>query len=103
VDDAARNTTTALKRELDVIEAKHFEDYFFFVTDIVTWAKERMFVGPGRGAQGDRCCATLLGITTVDPLKFGTLFERFIDITRPDWPDIDIDFPTTDAKKCSRI
>jgi DNA polymerase III alpha subunit len=82
-----------LKRELDVIEAKHFEDYFFFVEDIVTWAKERMFVGPGRGSAGGSLLCYLLGITTVDPLKFGTLFERFIDITRPDWPDIDIDFP----------
>jgi DNA polymerase III alpha subunit len=82
-----------LKRELDVICAKNFEDYFFFVTDIMQWASKRMFVGPGRGSAGGSLLCFLLGITTVDPLKFGTMFERFIDITRDDLPDIDIDFP----------
>ena len=84
-----------LDRELNVIEQKKFEDYFFFVGDLVRWARARMFVGPGRGSSGGSLLCYLLGITTVDPLKFGTLFERFIDITRPDWPDIDIDFPDT--------
>lgn len=82
-----------LNRELTVIRAKDFEDYFFFVTDIVSWSKERMFVGPGRGSAGGSLLCYLLGITTVDPIRFGTMFERFIDITRPDLPDIDIDFP----------
>lgn len=82
-----------LDRELAVIADKHFEDYFFFVTDICRWADERMFVGPGRGSAGGSLLCYLLGITTVDPLKFGTMFERFIDVTRPDLPDIDIDFP----------
>jgi DNA polymerase III alpha subunit len=84
-----------LDRELHVIEEKKFEDYFFFVADLVNWARARMLVGPGRGSSGGSLLCFLLGITTVDPLKFGTLFERFIDITRPDWPDIDIDFPDT--------
>jgi DNA polymerase III alpha subunit len=84
-----------LVRELDVIAEKKFEDYFFFVEDIVSWAKKRMFVGPGRGSAGGSLLCYLLGITTVDPLKFGTLFERFIDVTRPDLPDIDVDFPDT--------
>jgi DNA polymerase-3 subunit alpha len=76
-----------------VICAKNFEDYFFFVTDVVSWAKERMLVGPGRGSAGGSLLCYLLRITTVDPLKFGTLFERFIDESRNDLPDIDIDFP----------
>lgn len=82
-----------LELELGVIEDKNFEDYFFFVTDVIGWAKERMFVGPGRGSAGGSLLCYLLGITTVDPIKFGTLFERFIDVTRSDLPDIDIDFP----------
>lgn len=82
-----------LDRELSVIAAKQFEDYFFFIGDVVAWAKGRMFVGPGRGSSGGSLLCYFLGITTVDPIKFGTLFERFIDITRPDLPDIDTDFP----------
>lgn len=84
-----------LERELGVIHEKNFEDYFFFVADVVAWAGQRMFVGPGRGSSGGSLLCYLLGITTVDPLKFGTMFERFIDITRPDLPDIDTDFPDT--------
>lgn len=84
-----------LNFELDMIHDKNFEDYFFFVVDVIQWAKQRMFVGPGRGSAGGSLLCFLLGITTVDPLKFGTLFERFIDVTRSDLPDIDIDFPDT--------
>lgn len=82
-----------LDRELKVLATKGFEDYFFFVEDIVRWAKARMLVGPGRGSAGGSLVCYLLDITSVDPLKFGTMFERFIDSTRPDLPDIDIDFP----------
>jgi DNA polymerase III alpha subunit len=80
---------------LDVIKAKGFEDYFFFVADLCTWADQRMLVGPGRGSAGGSLLCYLLGITHVDPVKFGTMFDRFIDITRSDLPDIDIDFPTS--------
>lgn len=82
-----------LDAELEVIRAKAFADYFIFVADLVQWAKERMFVGPGRGSSGGSLVCYLLGITEVDPITHGTLFERFIDITRNDWPDIDVDFP----------
>jgi DNA polymerase-3 subunit alpha len=82
-----------LERELAVIAEKKFEDYFLFVGSLVRWAKGRMFVGPGRGSSSGSLLCYLLDITTIDPLKYGTLFERFIDITRPDWPDIDVDFP----------
>lgn len=82
-----------LARELGVIREKKFESYFLFVHGLVRWAKDRMLVGPGRGSAGGSLLCFLLGITSVDPIKHGTLFERFIDITRPDWPDIDIDFP----------
>ena len=86
-----------LRHELGVIESKKFEDYFLFVEDVVTWAKERMFLGPCRGSSGGSLVCFLLGITELDPIKYGTLFERFLDVGRSDWPDIDIDFP--DAKR----
>ena len=82
-----------LESELRIIGEKKFEDYFYVVSDLVQWAKARMFVGPGRGSVGGSLIAYALGITEVDPIRFGTLFERFIDITRNDWPDIDLDFP----------
>jgi len=82
-----------LRHELGVISDKKFEDYFLFVADVVAWAKERMFVGPCRGSSGGSLLCYLLGITELDPLRHGTLFERFLDVGRTDWPDIDIDFP----------
>lgn len=82
-----------LEEELQLVKDKGFEDYFLFVEDVVGWAKERMFVGPGRGSVGGSLLAFLLGISSVDPIVHGTRFDRFIDAGRPDLPDIDIDFP----------
>ena len=81
-----------LKVELELIYDKKFEDYFFIVADLVAWAKERMFVGPARGSSCGSLACYLLGITDIDPMPYGLLFERFIDINREDLPDIDIDF-----------
>lgn len=81
-----------LDRELTLIEEKRFEDYFFIIADVCTWARERMLVGPARGSSCGSLVCYLLGITTVDPIPYGLLFERFIDINRDDLPDIDIDF-----------
>lgn len=82
-----------LKRELHIIQEKHFEDYFYLITEIVRDAKTKMFVGPARGSSGGSLVCYLLGITDIDPIQHGLIFERFIDITRPDLPDIDLDFP----------
>lgn len=82
-----------LDREIAVIAEKKFQDYFFFVAEICSWADQRMLLGPGRGSAGGSLLCYLLGITHVDPLRYGTMFDRFIDITRSDLPDIDIDFP----------
>lgn len=81
-----------LNRELDLIAEKKFEDYFFVVADMIAWAKERMMVGPARGSSCGSLVCYLLGITDIDPMPFDLLFERFIDINREDYPDIDIDF-----------
>lgn len=84
--------TARLKRELDMIEEKGFEDYFYVVADLCDYAKRHMLVGPARGSSAGSLVCYLLGITDVDPIVHGLMFERFIDITRADLPDIDIDF-----------
>jgi DNA polymerase III alpha subunit len=81
-----------LDRELTLIDDKGFEDYFYIVSEMIAWSKERMLVGPGRGSSSGSLVCYLLGITMIDPIPYGLLFERFIDINRMDLPDIDIDF-----------
>lgn len=82
-----------LTRELDMITEKKFEDYFYLVWDMVRYAKTQMLVGPARGSSCGSLVCYLLSITEIDPIPYGLLFERFIDINRADLPDIDIDFP----------
>lgn len=81
-----------LKRELDLIKEKDFEDYFFVIADMIQYAKQHMLVGPARGSSAGSLVCYLLAITDIDPIEHDLLFERFIDITREDLPDIDIDF-----------
>ena len=81
-----------LERELELIAAKEYEDYFYLVADLCQWARKRMAVGPARGSSCGSLVCYLLEITTVDPIPHGLIFERFIDLNRTDLPDIDIDF-----------
>ena len=81
-----------LKRELDMIASKNFEDYFYVIADMINYAKQHMLVGPARGSSAGSLVCYLIGITDIDPIEHDLLFERFIDITREDLPDIDIDF-----------
>lgn len=81
-----------LEKELRLIAEKGFEDYFFIVADLVMKAKEMMMVGPARGSSCGSLVCYLIGITTIDPIPYDLIFERFIDINRMDIPDIDIDF-----------
>lgn len=83
-----------LHYEMSIIEAKDFIDYFLVVSDIVKFAKDSGIpVGPARGSAAASLVCYLLRITEVDPLRFPNLvFERFIDTTREDLPDIDLDF-----------
>lgn len=83
--------------ELGIIIEKAYQSYFLVVADLVGWAKRHMLVGPARGSSAGSLICYLTGITEVDPLKHKLLFERFIDVTRADLPDIDIDF--SDAKR----
>lgn len=81
-----------LDKELRIIAEKDFEDYFFIVADLVMKAKTMMMVGPARGSSCGSLVCYLIGITTIDPIPYDLIFERFIDINRMDIPDIDIDF-----------
>ena len=83
-----------LEHEIDLISKKDFEDYFLIVSDLVKFAKSNgIAVGPGRGSVAASLVAYLLEITEVNPMLYPHLvFERFIDITREDLPDIDLDF-----------
>lgn len=82
-----------LKYELQTLRNMGFENYFLLVESLTTWCKEQgIIVGPGRGSVGGSLVAFLLGITDVDPIRFGLIFERFINPERLDLPDIDLDF-----------
>lgn len=81
-----------LDRELAMIEEKQFEDYFYILSDICQWARGRMAVGCARGSSAGSLVCYLLSITTIDPILHKLIFERFIDLTRKDLPDVDVDF-----------
>lgn len=80
--------------ELKLIVDKGFVDYFLVTSDIVRWAKDHeIMVGPGRGSAAASLVCYLLRITEVDPIIFSNLmFERFIDPSRSELPDVDLDF-----------
>jgi DNA polymerase-3 subunit alpha len=82
-----------IEYELDVIIKMGFAPYFLVVSDFVNWAKiNDIIVGPGRGSVAGSLLAYVLGITEVDPIKYGLYFERFINPDRVSLPDIDMDF-----------
>ena len=85
-----------LKYELDVINNMGFCNYFLVVSDYVRFAKESgILVGPGRGSAAGSLVSYLLNITTIDPIKYNLLFERFLNPERVTMPDIDVDFEYT--------
>ena len=79
--------------ELSVIERMGFPGYFLIVQDYINWARRNgISVGPGRGSAAGSLVAYAVGITNIDPLRFGLLFERFLNPERVSMPDIDTDF-----------
>jgi len=79
--------------ELDVIRGMKYPGYFLIVSDFIKWAKARAIpVGPGRGSGAGSVVAWALTITDLDPIRFGLLFERFLNPERVSMPDFDIDF-----------
>jgi len=82
-----------LDYELDVIKQMGYSTYFLIVWDFIHFARQNNIpVGPGRGSAAGSLVAYALGITNIDPLKYGLLFERFLNPERVSMPDIDIDF-----------
>ncbi len=82
-----------LRKELEVITSMGFSGYFLIVQDFVNYAKQKGIpVGPGRGSAAGSLVAYALGITDIDPLEHGLLFERFLNPERISLPDIDVDF-----------
>src|SRR3989449_2176242 len=82
-----------LAHELSIIEKMGFAGYFLVVWDFIHYARERgIAVGPGRGSSAGSLVAYCLGITNVDPIRYGLLFERFLNPERISMPDMDIDF-----------
>ncbi len=82
-----------LEFELDVIITMKFPGYFLIVSDFISWAKAQGIpVGPGRGSGAGSIVAWVLLITDLDPLRYGLLFERFLNPERVSMPDFDIDF-----------
>jgi len=98
MDDATRTAKARVYRErqdyeLGVIEQMGFPGYFLIVADFIQWAKEQGIpVGPGRGSGAGSVVAWALTITDLDPLRWGLLFERFLNPERVSMPDFDIDF-----------
>ncbi|XVN40355.1 MAG: DNA polymerase III subunit alpha [Rickettsia endosymbiont of Argas persicus] len=79
--------------ELDIICSMDFAGYFLIVSDFIKWSKKQgILVGPGRGSGAGSVVAWSLLITDLDPIKFGLLFERFLNPNRISMPDFDIDF-----------
>ncbi len=84
---------TRLDYELSVIKTMGYVDYFLIVWDFIKYAKDHgIMVGPGRGSAAGSLVSYCLGITTIDPIRYQLLFERFLNPERVSMPDIDVDF-----------
>ncbi len=82
-----------LQVELDVIKNMGYVDYFLIVWDFIRYAREHdIMVGPGRGSAAGSLVSYTMEITDIDPIKYGLIFERFLNPERVSMPDIDIDF-----------
>ncbi len=79
--------------EIEVIKNMNFPGYFLVVADFISWARAQgIRVGPGRGSAAGSLVSYVLGITALDPIKYGLIFERFLNPSRKSLPDIDVDF-----------
>lgn len=85
-----------LKYELKIIRQKDFASYFITMKAILDVAREKMLIGAGRGSGAGSLVNYVLGITNIDPIKYGLIFERFLSIERNDFPDVDNDVANRD-------
>jgi len=91
--DADESLKERLNYELNVIKTMGYVDYFLIVWDFIKYAKDHeIMVGPGRGSAAGSLVSYCLEITTIDPIKYQLLFERFLNPERVSMPDIDVDF-----------
>jgi len=92
-NERERGIVARLRYEIEVIEKTRFIGYFLVVWDFVRFAREQKIpVGPGRGSAAGSLVSFCLGITSVDPLRYNLVFERFLNPERVSPPDFDIDF-----------
>ena len=106
-DEGARNrfqpynekSRRQIERELVLIEKLHLEGYFLIVWDIVQFCLRNNILIQGRGSAANSAVCYALGITAIDPVKMGLLFERFLSEERGEWPDIDLDLPSGDQRE----
>jgi error-prone DNA polymerase len=87
-EDVARQ----LEKELALVEQLGYASYFLTVWDVVRFARERGILCQGRGSAANSAVCYVLGVTSIDPVRMGLLFERFISVERGEPPDIDVDF-----------
>ena len=92
-ENPAEEVMSRLEYEISVIDKMGYVDYFLIVWDYINYAKSvGIPVGPGRGSGAGSIAAYAIGITDIDPLKYGLLFERFLNPERVSMPDFDVDF-----------
>jgi DNA polymerase-3 subunit alpha len=90
--DTNEEYVSRMEEELAIIKDKKFASYFIVVRNMLNWSKKNgIMVGPGRGSSAGSLVCYALGITEIDPIKYGLLFFRFINPERNDFPDIDSD------------
>ena len=91
--DAGVQLKERLEYELSIIRSMGYVDYFLIVWDFINYARTQdIMVGPGRGSAAGSIVSYCLGITSIDPIKYQLLFERFLNPERVSMPDIDVDF-----------
>lgn len=98
-DDLNNEIDSRIERELEVIESKGFSGYFLIIWDICKWAHENNIPVGARGSAVGTIVGYCLGLCNIDPVKYGLLFERFMDPQRDELPDIDIDICQVNRQK----
>lgn len=89
-----------IEHEINVLDRQGFSSYMLIVADYVNWSRSNgIAVGPGRGSVGGSYTAYLLNIHAADPIKYGLIFERFQNIEKTSFPDIDLDFSTVNRHR----
>ncbi|MDB4525501.1 error-prone DNA polymerase [Akkermansiaceae bacterium] len=95
----SKKHTQQIEYELSMIFKLGFQGYFLIVWDLVQFARSQGILCQGRGSAANSLVCYVLGITNVDPVAGGLLFERFLSENRKSWPDIDIDFPSGERRE----